>query len=172
MALKQGIARKLGWLLACLWIAGAGCDDDSAADDAHSHEDGNHAHEDGDHTHEDGDHAHGAAGSGGHDRVIGPMTGATCPDGGSSLTYENFGEKFFQDYCLSCHSVSSANRNGAPDDHNFDTLADVEIMKAHIDQYAGSGPSATNTKMPPEGNPAPSEDERKQLSEWLACGPK
>lgn len=164
MASKQGFARKLGWLVACLWIAGAGCDDDSAADGAHSHE--------GEHSHGHGDHSHAEAGSGGHshDRVIGELTGTVCPDGGSELTYENFGKKFMQDYCLSCHSVDSKDRQGAPDDHNFDTLADVDIMKAHIDQYAGSGPDATNTKMP-KADPKPTLEERQKLSEWLACGP-
>lgn len=166
MASKQGIARKLGWLLACVCIAGAGCDDDKAADDAHSHGEDGHSHDD--------EHSHGAAGSDGHahDRVIGDMTGATCPDGGGTLTYENFGKKFMEDYCLTCHSVDSKDRKMAPADHNFDTLGDVDIMRAHIDQYAGSGPDATNTMMPPAGNPAPSEAERKKLSEWLACGVK
>ena len=165
MASNTGIARRLGWLLACVLIAGAGCEDDQAADEAHSHDDG-HSHA--------GEHSHDEGGSGehSHDRVIGPMTGTTCPDGGSELTYENFGKKFMQDYCLSCHSMDSKNRNGAPDDHNFDTLGDVDLVRAHIDQYAGSGPQATNTKMPPAGNPAPSEEERKKLSEWLACGPE
>jgi hypothetical protein len=175
MASKQRIARKLGCLLACLWFAGAGCDDDSAADKGHSH-----AHGEG-HSHAHGEgHSHAEAGSGGHehqgdeahahDRVIGPLTGTTCPDDGSTLTYENFGKKFMQDYCLRCHSVDSKDRQGAPDDHNFDTLADVDFMKAHIDQYAGSGPKATNTKMP-MGDPKPTVEERQKLSEWLACGP-
>ena len=155
MASRQNVGRKLGWVLACLWIASAGCDDDHAADG---------------HAHEGEDAAHDHAGSGGHDRVIGPMTGTVCPDGGSELTYENFGKKFMQDYCLSCHSVDSQDRKGAPGDHNFDTLADVDLMKAHIDQYAGSGPDATNTMMP-KADPKPTMAERQQLSEWLACGP-
>ena len=32
-----------------------------------------------------------------------------------------------------------------------------------------ASPSNVNTEMP-LGNPAPSEDERRQLSVWLACG--
>jgi hypothetical protein len=146
-------------------IAGAGCDDDSAADGGHSH--------DGDNAHDEG-HSHGdAAGSGDeghdHDEVIGPLTGATCPDGGTTLTYENFGKEFMQDYCLSCHSVDSKDRNDAPSDHNFDELIDIEGLARHIDQYAGSGPDNTNTRMPPT-DPKPTTAERKQLSEWLVCG--
>lgn len=160
MASRQSIARKLGWLFA-LCIAGTGCDDDSAAD-GHGHDDGEH-----------GDHSHGEAGSGGHDHdtVIGDLTGTVCPDGGGTLTYENFGKKFMQDYCLSCHSVDSTDRKGAPDDHNFDELVDIDGLRAHIDQYAGSGPDATNEVMPKD-DPKPTLEERKKLSEWLACGPK
>lgn len=172
MASRHRMARKLGWLLACLWIAGAGCDDDSAADaagDGHSHAPGE------EHSHENAagntGHAQGGSEEHAHDRVIGPLTGTVCPDDGSTLTYENFGKKFMQDYCVRCHSVDAKNRNGAPADHNFDTLADVDFMKAHIDQYAGSGPSATNMKMPPS-DPKPTMEERQKLSEWLACGPQ
>ena len=126
---------------------------------------------------DDPDHDdHGADGSTPHSydasKQIGPPTGATCPDN-SDLTYDNFGKDFMMKYCLRCHSsmVSGAARNGAPSDHNFDALNDIDLLWPHIDQYAGSGPSSTNTKMPPS-NPKPSDDDRKKLSEWLACGPK
>jgi hypothetical protein len=166
MASRQSIARKLGMLVMCLVIAGAGCDDDNAADSGHSHGDGD--------GHSDEGHSHGEAGSGGeghgHDEMIGPLTGAECPDD-SILTYDNFGKKFMADYCTTCHSssLSGAARNEAPDDHNFDTLADVDLMKEHIDQYAGSGPASTNTRMP-LGNTKPTMEERQKLSEWIACG--
>jgi hypothetical protein len=51
----------------------------------------------------------------------------------------------------------------------------------HIDQWAGSGPAATNTLMPPgqcpstpggplnRACPQPTEQQRKDLSVWLAC---
>ena len=115
---------------------------------------------------------HGAAGEGDHDHddSVGPDTGATCPSN-STLTYANFGKKFVSDYCLRCHSekVTGSARNKAPADHNFDTLADVDLMAHHIDQKAGSGPKATNTAMPPS-DPKPTTEERKKLSEWIACG--
>jgi uncharacterized membrane protein len=56
----------------------------------------------------------------------------------------------------------------APADHNFDTLAEIALLAPHIDQYAGSGPDATNTTMPKSGD-KPTKEERQKLSEWLAC---
>jgi hypothetical protein len=101
--------------------------------------------------------------------MVGPATGAACPEG-SALTYDTFAKQFMADYCLRCHStaVSGDARMGAPGDHNFDAYVDVDIFAAHIDQFAGSGPDSTNTVMPPSA-PFPSEEERKKLSEWIAC---
>lgn len=47
-----------------------------------------------------------------------------CPPGGTTLTYENFGGGFFASYCNSCHSAPDGQRNGAPDDETFRTLAE------------------------------------------------
>lgn len=58
---------------------------------------------------------------------------------------------------------------GATEDHDFNTLEGVQLMREHIDEQAGSGPNATNTLMPKSGT-QPTVDERKKLSEWLACG--
>jgi hypothetical protein len=133
---------------------GAGCGDDHAHDDEH----GDH----GDHGHPDaGDH---------HDEPVGPNSGAECPDN-STLTYANFAQGFFSSYCLRCHSsqLTGAARMGAPGDHNFDTLAEIELLSMHIDQLAASGPDSTNETMPPS-NPKPSLADRKKLGEWMACG--
>lgn len=102
--------------------------------------------------------------------ATGKPTGATCPSS-QTLTYANFGKSFVQTYCLRCHSatVAGAARNGAPDDHNFDALEDVKPLAEHIDELAGAGPAGTNTLMP-NGDPLPSVQERRNLSEWLACG--
>lgn len=59
-------------------------------------------------------------------------------------------------------------RQGAPADHNFDTFAGVFVMADHIDEHAAAGPNSVNTAMPPS-DPTPSEAERRQLGEWLAC---
>lgn len=97
-------------------------------------------------------------------------SGATCPPG-SSLTYENFGREFMNDYCTRCHSsaLDGADRNGAPSDHDFDTLAGIRATTTHhIDELAAAGPDHVNTAMPPT-DPKPSKSERERLGEWLAC---
>jgi uncharacterized membrane protein len=75
-------------------------------------------------------------------------------------------------YCLPCHSVDVGytSRRGAPEEVNFDTLDDVRDWAEDIDTHAAAGPSATNTEMPPSGRPKPTEEERRKLGEWLACG--
>ncbi|HTE51774.1 MAG TPA: hypothetical protein VK698_13060 [Kofleriaceae bacterium] len=102
---------------------------------------------------------------------IGKWTGTLCPLEGTELTYQNFGHAFLEDYCLRCHSehVLGDAREGAPIDHNFDTLAECKLAANHMDQRAGSGPNATNELMPP-GDPSPTQEEREQMSLWLACG--
>jgi hypothetical protein len=153
------------WLF--MFSVATACDDDEAAD-RDGHEDAEHS---------ESTHDTHAAGSGAGDehsddheaKIVGPLTGATCPNG-STLTYENFAKQFFSSYCLSCHSerVVGAARMNAPGDHNFDTLAEIELLAGHIDQLAGSGPAATNVKMPPRGA-TPTDEERKMLSAWIAC---
>jgi len=170
MASTRSAKRSLSLLVAGLVAMGFGCDDDHAADHAGDHGDHEHA----------GSDAHSHAGAGGaHDHSsslempIGPLTGATCPSTGSTLTYENFAKQFIADYCLGCHSekLTGPARMGAPEDHSFDTYADVDLMHKHIDQLAGSGPDSTNTRMPPPTAPKkPSLEERQKLSEWIACG--
>lgn len=101
---------------------------------------------------------------------VGPPTKAVCPTP-ATTSYENFGKDFMARYCLRCHSsqVKGAARQGAPDDHNFDSIDEVQGLRDHIDQKTGSGPAATNTDMP-RNDPKPTLDERKKLAEWLACG--
>lgn len=100
----------------------------------------------------------------------GSPSGAVCPPD-STLTYESFGRKFMSDYCTRCHSstLTGAARNGAPSDHDFDTLEGIRATDpAHIDEHAAAGPEQVNTAMPPT-EPRPSVAERRQLGEWLAC---
>jgi cytochrome c5 len=103
----------------------------------------------------------------------GEPSGATCP-ADSTLTYDTFGQSFMEQYCTGCHSsaLSGAARQGAPSDHDFDTLAGIRDVGAeHIDGLAAAGPSHVNTAMPPAAQSAkPSEAERRLLGEWLACG--
>ena len=103
--------------------------------------------------------------------IFGPPTETVCPPG-STLTYANFGQPFMAKYCTDCHSseLTGAQRMGAPSFHDFDTWYGIKAVHEHIDLTAASGPNATNTSMPPEGEPQPSLEERKQLGEWIACG--
>ena len=97
-------------------------------------------------------------------------TGAVCPEG-STLTYESFGKSFMEKYCVTCHSTAlegAAARKGAPEGHDFDLLEGILPAAEHIDQYAAIGPNASNQKMPPT-DPKPTDEERTQLGQWLAC---
>ena len=99
----------------------------------------------------------------------GVPTGAVCTSS-DFLTYELFGRSFMERYCLRCHSstLTGLDRNGAPQDHDFDTLVGVLDAVEHIDALAGAGPNAHNTNMPPD-EPSPSDAERHRLAQWLAC---
>ena len=111
-------------------------------------------------------------------------TQARCPDPDpGTLTWDSFGQKFMTDYCMVCHDsqLSHSQRNGAPLYHDYDTLLGVLQIPDHIDSYAGAGPAAHNTLMPPERCPStlggplnrdcpqPSDAERTDLSVWIAC---
>lgn len=100
----------------------------------------------------------------------GDPTGATCPTD-STLTYANFGADFMGSYCTTCHSADATDRHGAPGGVNFDTQDEVVRHKAAIDSAAGKGPDASNDWMPDEDSLMfPTDAEREQLAEWLACG--
>lgn len=113
---------------------------------------------------------HGGGCCAGEDSVFGPPTEATCPPG-STLTYNNFGKPFMERYCTRCHSseLTGGARQGAPSFHDFDSLFGVKAVSDHIDETTAAGPAAINDGMP-EGDPAPTETERYQLGEWIACG--
>jgi hypothetical protein len=111
-------------------------------------------------------------------------TETTCPDPDpDTLTWENFGQKFMADYCTMCHSstLPHAQRNGAPLYHDYDSLRGVMLIPDHIDEDAGSGPAAHNTRMPPDRCPStpggsldrdcakPTDEQRTNLAMWIAC---
>lgn len=111
-------------------------------------------------------------------------TGTVCPDPDPmTLTYENFGRDFMTKYCTWCHAsdLPRSKRNGAPLYHDFDSLLGVLQTPDHIDEQTGFGPNAENEFMPPERCPSvaggaldtdcprPTADERRKLSEWIAC---
>ncbi len=100
----------------------------------------------------------------------GTPSGAECPED-SSVNWENFGKNFMESYCTRCHSgaLAGSARNGAPADHNFESLELVQEQLEHIDTQAAAGPSVVNVEMP-IGEPTPTDAERRQLGEWVACG--
>lgn len=87
-------------------------------------------------------------------------TGATCPTS-STLTYDNFGRTFFASYCDRCHA------NGIRP--TIANQAAIQSQRASIDREAAAGPNGVNTAMPESGS-RPTDDERRRLGEWLACG--
>lgn len=91
----------------------------------------------------------------------GSATGSTCPTE-QTLKYDNFGQAFIQNHCLSCHS------SGGPESPKLDTQAQIQAHIADIDKAAAAGPNVVNTYMP-EGSSV-DEAERRKLGEWLACG--
>jgi uncharacterized membrane protein len=102
----------------------------------------------------------------------GTPTGSTCPSG-STLTYDNFAKPFAEKYCTRCHSSTLMGdaRHDAPLGHDFDSEAGILLVAEHVDEHAAAGPNAVNTLMPPDGA-KPTEAERWQLGEWLACNDK
>lgn len=111
-----------------------------------------------------------AAGCGEDPVLFGPPTGAVCPPA-STLTWENFGKPFMETYCTGCHhsELVGPARMGAPSFHDVDTVFGVRSIRNHIDETTAAGPDAINRGMPNEG-PFPTDAERFQLGEWLACG--
>ena len=89
-------------------------------------------------------------------------SGATCPTT-STLTYQNFGRSFFTRYCDSCHGT------GGRTQPSLSSLATIRANSTAIDEQSAAGADAVNTAMP-ESDPRPTEAERRQLGEWLACG--
>jgi uncharacterized membrane protein len=93
-----------------------------------------------------------------------------CPKN-STLTYENFVQPFMAEYCTTCHSASVpvSQREGAPENLNFDTEQSIIDNAGEIIKQAAAGPGFRNTKMPEGDGPKPSNSEREMLGEWIAC---
>ena len=83
-----------------------------------------------------------------------------CPPGGTSLTYQNFGEGFFDAYCIRCH--------GGPNGYSSRAFTTVDDIRANADRIFANA-AADNTAMPP-GPDGPPASERAELADWLACG--
>jgi uncharacterized membrane protein len=86
----------------------------------------------------------------------------------AALTYTNFGKKFVDDYCASCHagSVQGADRQGAPATVTFDSLAQIKAKSREVEN------DVVVLKVMPFGQFAkrPSDAQREQFGQWLNCG--
>jgi uncharacterized membrane protein len=89
----------------------------------------------------------------------GGSTTGSCTDG-STLTYASFGQAFMTSYCTSCHGAGRTEAGVV-----LTSQAAIQARASQIDSVAGKGRS-----MPQAGSPMPTNTERAQLSEWLACG--
>ena len=85
-------------------------------------------------------------------------------------TYQSFARPFFAQWCLRCHSsalTTPAQRNGAPDDFNWDQEPVVRANLGRIRQQVG----VFNTMPLLDGkDPLPTCDERRRLIRWIDAG--
>jgi uncharacterized membrane protein len=111
-----------------------------------------------------------AACSDGGGAPSGVSTQSVCPPT-DPPTYDNFGKTFMETYCTKCHDAAKpmGMRGDAPLGTDFDTRARLRLWTSNIDKQAAIGPAAENREMPPEGNAAPSDTERRRLGEYIAC---
>ncbi|RMG20765.1 MAG: hypothetical protein D6729_02090 [Deltaproteobacteria bacterium] len=88
-----------------------------------------------------------------------------CPED-SILTWGNFGYGFVHDWCTGCHhsELPEGMRQGAPPEINLETQRGVRALAPLVWSVAADG----HDRMPPAGGP--SEEARRLLGEWLACG--
>lgn len=100
----------------------------------------------------------------------GELTRSVCPPV-DPPTYASFGQTFMEAYCTKCHDSAKTGdqRLDAPPTIDFDTLPLLRMWTSQIDKQAAIGPAAANRLMPPAGNPAPTDDERRRLGEFIAC---
>ena len=89
-----------------------------------------------------------------------PIQDHPCPPGGTTLTYDDFGQPFFETWCIRCH--------GGPNGYSSRSFTTVESIRSQADRIFINA-AADNTFMPP-GPDGPSPAEREQLADWLACG--
>lgn len=88
------------------------------------------------------------------------MSSYPCPQGGTTLTYDNFAKPFFDGYCVRCH--------GGPNGYSSRSFTDVDTIRAQAADIFRNA-AEDNTSMPP-GPDNPPQDERYKLAEWLSCG--
>lgn len=83
-----------------------------------------------------------------------------CPPGGTTLTYQDFGARFFAEYCVHCH--------GGPNSYSSRAFVTVESIRSQRDSIYRNA-ARGNDAMPPGPDEIPAA-ERERLGEWLSCG--
>jgi len=79
------------------------------------------------------------------------------------VTWDSWGQGFLRANCQSCHSTTSNDRRGAPDDIFFD---DRDAALAHAERILARSAGLEPT-MPPSGGV--DENDRYKLEVWLTC---
>jgi uncharacterized membrane protein len=92
-----------------------------------------------------------------------PGSDSADPCADTPVTWEHWGAGFFGGYCRSCHSSTTADRYGAPDGVDFDTLADVRAFAARVRVRV------LEQQDMPVGGGVP-DDELARLDTFLQCG--
>ena len=92
----------------------------------------------------------------------GDDTGDVCASA-EPVTWNNWGDGFNTTWCQPCHSVSSPDRYGAPENVNFDTFEDVVTWQSAIRN------TVLDAGTMPVGGGLTDED-RALLEDFLACG--
>jgi hypothetical protein len=92
----------------------------------------------------------------------GDTAASACTDA-PNATWASFGDGFFATYCRACHSASTAERYGAPEAVNFDSLADIRTFEASIRRTV-----LDDESMPVGGGVY--DDDALLLDTFLTCG--
>lgn len=92
-----------------------------------------------------------------------PGADSADPCADTPVTWEHWGAGFFGGYCRSCHSSTTADRYGAPDGVDFDTLADVRAFATRVRVRV------LEQQDMPVGGGVP-DDDLARLDTFLQCG--
>ena len=96
-------------------------------------------------------------------------TGASPADSGDpcagrrAVTWNNWGHGFVQTWCQPCHSAGAAERYGAPEAVDLDTLEQVITLRDSISRTV-----LADETMPVGGGV--SEEDKQLLRDFLECG--
>lgn len=147
-------------------IAAAGCGGEQEASEPLRAQVDDSAEADGGADHDGGDHHDAGMSPAGMDAGSDDAEDASAPRDPAceALTYREFGEPFFEKYCVSCHLGSEA-----PAGVDLSTLAGVREHAEHVVRHAVE---EADPSMPPEGARQPSAAERAKLGTFLGCGPR